>query len=50
MERAVWLAALAVAGTMVGVGIAVHPSLIVGGGLIAAIALVKSLQLAWEAR
>jgi hypothetical protein len=45
-----WLIALAVGGVMIACGIALHPALTIGGSLIAAIALAKSLQLVWDGR
>jgi hypothetical protein len=50
MSRAMWLIVLALAGIAVGVGIAIHPALIVGGALVAAIALAKTIQDAWASR
>lgn len=48
MPLIAWLLVLALGGAMLGVGIALHPALIVGGAFIIIAALVKSLQTVWS--
>ena len=45
---AVWLIALAAGGAMIAAGFVYHPSLIVGGSVIAGTALLQSLASIWR--
>ena len=45
-----WLLALSVGGAMIATGIVFHPSLVIGGSVVGAIALAKALQQVWGER